>query len=563
VPGGEGAVAPLLVARQPLARLRDGERMWKAPVEGDSPIAIAKLPEALDTAAGFAWLADGSIVFTTGDTGLLMVSDQGGDPESVLEAGEKERDFHDAAPLPSGRGVVFAVHRDEGVDTLELYAGGERKQLLHQPGERFDRPAYSATGHLLYERETTNPGIWALPFSLERLEVTGKPFLVVPNAGLPSVSLEGTLVYVAGREAQQSRLAWMDRDGRRLGDIGEPREQAPQPALSRDGTRLALTVTDGGREDLWIEDLQRGSRTRLTFDDRNEGSPEWSADGQQVVYAVRDKGGQPVLHVAPTDGTGAARELGDGASPAFTPDGQGIVYAALDPKTGWDVWLRSPLDAEPRALVRDAEAQYWPRISPAGTLMAYVSSESGRDEVYLTRFPAATGKWQVSAAGGDWPLWSGDGSRLYYMQHDHAVMEVEVTTSPALSVGRARRLFTAPGSGVPRPFGWPDGFRRDRRRRAFRHRRARGDHPSDHRPLRGAELVRGVPPAVIGTTLAHLRITAKLGEGGKARRGAPPMRGCAGRSPRSAFGAADRVDVGMLERFDDISGLPAGSPRCG
>lgn len=219
-----------------------------------------------------------------------------------------------------------------------------------------------------------------------------------------------------------------------------------------------MTVVDGGREDLWVEDLQRGSRTRLTFDEGDEGAPEWSPDGQHVIYAVREKRGQPVLHVVRADGTGEARQLGPGASGAFTADGQGVVYSVQDPKTSWDVWLRSPFDAEPRPLVRSEGAQYWPRVAPTGDLMAYVSSESGRDEVYLTRFPDATGKWQVSVAGGDWPAWSADGARLYYMQHDHALIEVEVTRRPALSLGAARRLFTAPGSGVVRPYGWPDGF---------------------------------------------------------------------------------------------------------
>ncbi|HVS01535.1 MAG TPA: protein kinase [Thermoanaerobaculia bacterium] len=459
VPGGAGAARPFWSPDSRWLGFAVGDRLWKAPVGGGSPTAIAKLPEGLDVAGGLAWLSDGRIVFTTGNSGLLSVSDQGGDPKPLLEAAEGELDFHFAAPLPGARGVVFVVHRDGGMDTLSLYAMGERRQLLQLPGDTLDAPAYSPTGHLLYERQTTNPGIWALPFSLADLEVTGEPFLVVPNAGVPDVSQEGTLVYVAGSEARLTRLAWVDRQGQRLGEIGSPQDQVVQPVLSPDGKRLALLVSDGGRRDLWIHDTERGTRTRLTFDEALETWPEWSPDGRQVIYSVGQGGQELSLHVKAADGTGTARALGHGVGGSFTRDGTGIVYAALDPETSWDLWLRSPMDGEATRLVQEEAAQFWPRVAPGGDYLAYASSESGRDEVYLTRFPDGTGKWQVSVAGGDWPQWSGDGSRLYYIQPgSRAVMEVEVTVEPALSLGQPRELFAAPASGIRRPFGWPDGF---------------------------------------------------------------------------------------------------------
>ena len=101
--------------------------------------------------------------------------------------------------------------------------------------------------------------------------------------------------------------------------------------------------------------------------------------------------------------------------------------------------------------------QYWARVSPDGRHVAYISNETGVDEVYLRRFPTGEGKWQVSLDGGHWPYWSRDGSRLYYAE-DETLMEVEVTTGPTLLLGRPRSLFTRSALAAPLPFGWPPGF---------------------------------------------------------------------------------------------------------
>jgi serine/threonine-protein kinase len=465
VPGGEGAGRPFWSPDSRWLGFVSGDRMWKVSVEGNAPTAIARLPEAFTSAGGAAWLADGRIAFTTGNrSGLLSVPDQGGDPRPLLDKAEGELDFHSATALPEGRGVIFVVHSAEDAGTLALLAGGERRQLLRLAGDLLDAPAYSPTGHILYQRQTTNPGIWALPFSLADLEVVGEPFLVVPKGGAPTVSEDGTLVYVAGNQAPPSRLVWADREGDVFGEIAGPQQQVPQPVLSPEGKRLALIIEEGGQSDLWVHDIERGTRIRLTSDAARELFPAWSPDGRQVVDCTGELGPDLTLYVKAADGTGSTSALGHGCwGPAFTPDGKGLVFAALDADYDWDLWLRSPLDAEPVPLVQGDGAQAMPRVAPGGDHLAYMSSESGRHEIFLTTFPAAAGKWQVSVAGGDWPVWSGDGSRLYYVQPgDQAVMEVEVERQPALTLGQPRRLFDLPGSGIPGADGFavtPDGQR--------------------------------------------------------------------------------------------------------
>jgi Tol biopolymer transport system component/tRNA A-37 threonylcarbamoyl transferase component Bud32 len=459
VPGGEGAARPFWSPDSRWLGFAVGDRLWKAPVGGGAPTAIAKLPSAFSSVGGAAWLLDGRIVFTTGGSGLYWVSDQGGDPRPLLEPEEGEPDFHDAAPLPGGRGVVFVVHGPEAMDSLALYAEGERRELLRLPGETLLGPVYAPTGHLLYERGTTNPGIWALPFSLARLEATAEPFLVAPNDGTAHVSQDGTLVYVTGVERRRLQYLWMDREGRRLGEIGAAQDQSQWPSLSPDGKRLVTVLTEGGGRDLWVHDTERGTSTRLTFDGEAKRDPRWSPDGRQVIYAVGEGVASFAVVVKDSDGTGAPRELARGLGAAFTPDGGGIVYAAFSPETTWDIWLLSPLEGEPTRLVQGTSWQYAPRVSPSGEYLAYVSRESGRDEIYLTRFPSGTGRWQVSVAGGNWPQWSDDGSRLYYIEHGGlAIMEVAVTTEPALSLAQPRRLFAAPGSGRTSVSGFLDGF---------------------------------------------------------------------------------------------------------
>ncbi|HUO86310.1 MAG TPA: protein kinase, partial [Thermoanaerobaculia bacterium] len=460
VPGGEDAMRPFWSPDSRWLGFAVGNRLWKAPIGDGAAVAIARLPEPLDTVGGGAWLTDGRIVLVTGDSALLAVSDQGGDPRPVLELGEGDSDFHFASPLPDARGVLFVVHRAGGsADTLALWTAGERRELLRLPDETLHGPAYSPTGHILYQRHTTIPGIWAVPFSLADLEVTGEPFLVVPDAGVPGVSLDGTLVYVAGSDPRLTRLAWFDRDGRRLGEIGGWQDQEPQPVLSPDGGRLALVLDDGSQRDLWVHDVERGTRTRLTFDDLTEEFPAWSPDGQRLIYSVIGGGEERALRVKAADGSGPALQLGPGVGGAFLPDGKGILYSVFDRDTSFDVWRREPLDGEPSRLLGEEGPQGFARVRPGGGFLAYMSGESGAFQVYLTRYPSGTGKWQVSVAGGAWPQWSADGASLFYIQPgDREVLEVTVSAAPALSLGQPRRLFTSPGSGVSRIFGLPDGF---------------------------------------------------------------------------------------------------------
>jgi Tol biopolymer transport system component len=434
-------------------------RLWKVPAGGGESVLISDLPGSLAGGTGASWGPDGVIVFSRGDAGLYRVPARGGDFEEFLKIDtEKETDFHQPSWLPDGSGLLFASHTQGGrPDKLELSAGGKRKVLLEIPTQDIWFPVYSPTGHILYRRQPSNAGIWALPFSLADHEVTGEPFLIAPEGDVPSVSTDGTLVHVKGSASRTTQLIWVDRAGKELGPIGPPQDQWPFPELSPDGEHVAVIAQENEVNDIWIHDVERGTRTRLSADTPASTLVSWSPDGTRIVFG--EGGNIPQeLKLKSTDGSGEARSIGKGWGPAFSPDGRYVLYGTLEAGGDWNVhYVDLRGDGKPVALTKEAGIQIAGRLSPDGRYFAYSSDESGASEVYVKRFPGGEGKWQVSVGGGNWPRWNRKGNRLYYV-NDLDLMEVDVTYEPNLRLGVPRRLFTRKPLGWILIFGWPPGF---------------------------------------------------------------------------------------------------------
>jgi Tol biopolymer transport system component len=375
---------------------------------------------------------------------------------------EAEEDFHNVSGLPGDKGLIFVVHRKQGYDTIALLSEGKRQQILQLPGQSIDDPHYSASGHILFHRSPTNAGIWALPFSLAKLAPTGEAFLIEADAGSPSGAGDGTLAYTrAVGPAGLRQLAWLDRDGKLAGKIGETQENmALYPVLTRDGRMVAVRATSGER-DVWAHDVVRGTKTRLTFAPVVVPWVDWSPDGKCIYFAT-DGEKEHRIAVKATDGSGKLRELASGDSPFVSSDGQYVFYHVMAKE--WDLWYvkvgRDPLRDQvsaPESLLTGPGNQTAPRVSPDGRFVAYQSDESGRTEVYLTQFPSGAGKWQVSTTGGQWPHWNASGSELFYATGDK-IMVVQVTTTPVLDLGVPRELLSRELIGTAMPFDWVDGF---------------------------------------------------------------------------------------------------------
>jgi hypothetical protein len=349
-------------------------------------------------------------------------------------------------------------------------AGSSAKRILQLEGETSRAPIYAATGHILYERTSNNPGVWALPFSLDDLTSTGDPFLVVPGGTFPSVSREGTLMFMPRVVAGPQELVWMDRTGTVLETIGRPLPGLMVPSLSPDGRLVAAIATENLRTDIWVFDTARGAQTRLTFGEGDENYPTWSPSGDRVFFTHTLPQQEWKIAAQPADGTGQSQVIVNtrlATAPAVSPDGKFIAFS--DPgtdsvKTGADIWY-APLDgsARPRVFTDDPGPQRDPRFSPDGRYLAYQSAESGRDEVYVKSFPGGEGKWQVSVNGGAVPRWGRRVNRLFFFQFGTPtkVMEADVSTAGAFAVGTPSPVadFLKVGSVAP---GWDvtaDGMR--------------------------------------------------------------------------------------------------------
>ena len=221
-------------------------------------------------------------------------------------------------------------------------------------------------------------------------------------------------------------------------------------ALSPDGQRLALEVYRFPQQDIWILNLNRGTKTRLTFSHQASSNPIWSPDGNGITYSCNREGSREV-YTTPADGSGQAKLLLAGRLVLkpndWSPDGRFLVYDMEDPRTRSDLWYLKPKPGgsgyESVLFLQTPAAETEARFSPDGQFLAYVSDESGRSEVYVRRFPDGCGKRQISANGGSQPSWRRDGKELFYVEGD-TLISVAVATRPDFSIGGSQRLVKNP-----------------------------------------------------------------------------------------------------------------------
>jgi len=443
IPDSEGGRVPFWSPDGSSLAYTASGKLWKVSAAGGQPVSICDLPSSID---GGAWGADDSIVLAPTTGPLSEVSARGGDPRTLLEPESgKETDFHKPWFLPGGRGLLFVVHRVEGSDTLALLSNKKRRVLIQIPGARIDNPSYSTTGHIVYSREGSNAGIYAVPFSLEKLEVVGEPFLVEADGGVPSQSRDGMLIYVQGASHVLNQMVWVDRSGKVLEKTGQEQREIMAPIVSPDGRKVALSADENNNRDVWIQDLARGTRTRLTFDPAADFPLAWSPAGDRVFF-VEGLGGVSTIKSKAADGTGETTTHVKGDFASLSPDGKSLAFITRDPKTKEDLWMMSlEGDGKPVVLLQTPARERIPVISPDGRYVAYISDESGRDEIYLTRFPNGGGKWQVSVDGGVGPVWVKKTGELLFRNGD-AIMIVPVATQPALTLGQPRELYNAGAS---------------------------------------------------------------------------------------------------------------------
>ena len=416
-------------------------RLWTMPL-GAQATSIAVLPGTACGEPGGLWRPNGRILYSLSCNifPLFEVADGGGDLVPALTVEKPaERDFHQMAALPNGAVILALDRADAGVDTFVVWDGKTRKTLLQLPKERLAFPVYSPTGHLLYQRTTTNPGIWAVPLSVDRLELTGEPFLVAAGMAAPSIARDGTLLVVPLTSTGTNQLVWVDRSGRIETRIDEEHPIIELPRLSPDGRRVAFS---DDRRNIWIRNLADGTRTQITTGATLKWRPFWSPDGKYLYYAVEQPGRGNRLERQPSVGGGTPEAIAEGVrAGSISGDGQWLVYTSDYTESSRKLFkLRLDGDRTPSVIFEAIGRAVEAAISPNQHLIAYSITDSlAEDGIYVRRFEG-DGQWQLDAARGGHPRWSAKGDRLYFSR-DNELWEIDAKLGDTPSFGRARRLF--------------------------------------------------------------------------------------------------------------------------
>ena len=450
IPGTDGAVSPVFSpdGRQ-LAFPIGGRTVRILSLEGGSPLTLT---DSANTTA-VDWGDDGYVYFEA-DSGINRIRATGGPTEPVYKFGEHVIGTEWPMALPGGKGVVFRVRHDgQSPADFEIVAQplpkGEAHVLLRGVYAR-----YSPTGHLIVV--TSDGKLLAVPFDPAKLALTGPPVSLYeglqanPFAAGFALSPTGTLIYETASQSSSREVVWVTRDG-----LASPVD----PAWKQDGTTTSIALAPNGKaiavelqrnakSDIWVKQLPAGPFSRITFGDTNYFRPSWSPDGSQVLFLADRGDGAGVATVRRADGVGPATHLlpktiGFGHL-LESNDGRWLILRRVVTDLGnGDILAAKVGDTSLVTLVGTPARETTPALSPDGKWLAYASDESGTFEIYVRPFPdVSTARWQISTAGGSYPLWSRSGKELFYRNNKNELVAATVITSPTFSVGAQKSLFS-------------------------------------------------------------------------------------------------------------------------
>jgi len=393
------------------------------------------------TPRGGSWSTEGVIVFAPASAGpLLKVSEDGGVPAAVTRIDPQSGYASHRWPsfLPDGRRFVYLAQRGaialdiSGVLLVGSIDGDVNKELTAASSNGI----YSRSGHLIYWRDRS---LVTQKFDPKRLVLERNLVPIAEEVGRTlradaffSISNDGTLLYESGSGMGNSQFVWLDASGKPIQTaVGKPADYRSS-TLSYDQRRLATPIVDPstGRWDIWIQDLQRGASTRLTFDPTDEFAPIWSRDDSMIVYGS-DAKGLGDLMMKRSSGTGGDEVFyADAAFKVpldWSPDGKLFLFSEQNLRTDFDLMLYSFEDHKVRVFLQTPFAETNGRFSPDMRWIAYQSTDSGKNQVYVLPLSGGRGKWQISTEGGTRPRWSRDGKQIYYLSADFKLMAVYVS----------------------------------------------------------------------------------------------------------------------------------------
>ncbi len=461
IAGTEGALGQFFSPDGQWLAFYQGRAWKKVQVIGGATITLVENAPSFSIGS---WSADGNIILGVTGSGLFRVSAAGGKPEVLTTPDPKkgERNHNWPEILPGGQAVLFTIGTgasfdDARIAVLSLQTGEQRVLVAggtfarYVPTGKHER----GTGHLVYWRAGS---VFAVPFDLRTLQVTGSPVPVVEGVlGRPGLGVAyyafsdtGTLVYAPGGSlGGGTSLTWVDRQGK-AEPLAAPQRDYAALRLSPEGQRIAVSIgRRGERSDIWVYDLARGTLSRLTSQGDNS-APVWTPDGKRVTFRNNQEG-KFTLSWAPADGSAPPETLAGlesrGTPDEWSPDGKLLLYStgggSGDPQR--DLYLlpgpgASAGDRKPRPFLQTPSAENDGAFSPDGRWIAYVSDESQRPEIYVRPAGTGGGKWPVSTDGGNLPRWSRNGRELFY-RNRNSVMAVTIEPGPTFRAGTPKLLF--------------------------------------------------------------------------------------------------------------------------
>jgi eukaryotic-like serine/threonine-protein kinase len=433
-------------------------QLRKVAVSGGAPVAICDAPVI---PFGASWGTDGEILVGAGPGGVLRVAGTGGTAAALVSPKDSER-TSSPQMLPGDKWVLFVSHpatatTEQGQAVVQSRATGERRVLID--GVRDVR--YVQSGHLVYGRGNA---LLAQAFDPARLTLSGGPVPVldgVSNAAdiTPAmhvaVSSTGTLLYVPGSSTNATpltKLVLVARNGTRSG-LADITGMTWFPRFSPDGSRVAYGVSGGtglnDASDLWVLDVTRGARTRVTFTGNNRFYPIWTRDGARLVFADGSGATNRLLSTL-ADGSGGIQTLLDVGPRRFptswSSDGR-VLALYTTGKTETRDLLMLHVDGDKPTTTPFVETPFEERgaiFSPDGRWVAYVSNKSGQNDVFARPFPGPGSEVTISVGGGQEPVWAPSGRELFY-RHDGKLLTVRIDqTASSLTVGAPTKVFDDP-----------------------------------------------------------------------------------------------------------------------
>ena len=433
--GTEGATHPFFSPDGAwLGYLSDGQ-VKKVRIDGGRAFSLADVANP----GGQSWSARGQIVVSTGGQ-LVVVSENGGAPRVVVGNDSIRGSARAPIFLADGETVLYALWRGSVQDS-QIYAVSTvtgRITDLHVAGIAV---LGSVGGDLVYV--ASGGSVMLVPFDERALRTTGEPMEVMSGVSVGGISTDvaaklsasGNVVYQYGSALSEL----VSRDGRgaeRL--LAREQRTFRNPRLSPDARHLAVDVQAQRGRDVWLYDLAAGTGAKVAAAGTLNTRPEWTPDGKRLLYRT-NRDTVSSLWWQPIDGSGSPERLlrvkgTDVWEGVISPDRNWLLY-----RTGTlgsaDIWYRrlsGDTTSQPFATTRFQEDAA--RFSPDGKWVAYASNELGKYQVFVRRFPAGGGRYQVSVGEGHEPVWSRDGSKLYFVSRPNTLLRAHVTTNPEFSV---------------------------------------------------------------------------------------------------------------------------------